>query len=138
MTHDEIVARLEEAGRTILTLPPGGRAPRLRTGNWKLVEGYEEYAASPGRLRLPAPSAQEITRMDEAFGWLQLIPDNRYVMRRIVAARLLVSPWTQRHLFPWRRLGTLLGADHKAIQRWHRDGINLIALQIHHRAQQAA
>jgi hypothetical protein len=45
---------------------------------------------------------------------------------RFVDARSLVSPITDRHLFTWRRLGTLLGADHKAIQRWHAQGIDLI------------
>jgi hypothetical protein len=29
-------------------------------------------------------------------------------------------------LFPWRRLGKALGADHKAIQRWHAQGIAMI------------
>jgi hypothetical protein len=64
--------------------------------------------------------------MDQAFGWLALIPADRYVLRRIVSARSLVSPLTLRHLFSWRRLGLLLGADHKAVQRWHGQGVGLI------------
>ena len=79
----------------------------------------EAYGTAPGRLRPPVPSAARISRMDVALGWLALVPDDKYVMRRIVASRMLVSPHTGRHLFPWRRLATLLGADHKAIQRWH-------------------
>ncbi len=50
----------------------------------------------------------------------------RYVLRRIVGARSLVHPITERHLYPWRRLGCALGADHKAVQRWHKQGIELI------------
>jgi hypothetical protein len=65
--------------------------------------------------------------MDEAMGRIALIPADRYVLRRIVGARSLVSPATGRHLFAWRRLGLLLGADHKAVQRWHAQGIALIA-----------
>jgi hypothetical protein len=72
------------------------------------------------------PSAEKITRMDEAMGWLTLIPQERYVLRRIVGARSLVHPITDRHLFPWRRLGAALGADHKAVQRWHAQGIEMI------------
>jgi hypothetical protein len=64
--------------------------------------------------------------MDEALDWIPRIPIDRYVLRRIVGARALISPITERHLFPWRRLGALLGADHKAIQRWHIQGINII------------
>jgi hypothetical protein len=64
--------------------------------------------------------------MDEALGWIPLIPRETYVLRRVVGCRALVSPATERHLFPWRRIGVLLGADHKAVQRWHAQGIDII------------
>ena len=64
--------------------------------------------------------------MDEAMGWIGVIPLDRYVLRRIVGARSLVHPVTDRHLFPWRRLGVALGADHKAVQRWHGQAIDMI------------
>jgi hypothetical protein len=48
------------------------------------------------------------------------------VLPRIVGVRSLVSLVTDRHLFSWRPLGALLGADHKAIQRWHAQGIDMI------------
>ena len=38
-----------------------------------------------------------------------------------------MDPLTERHVHSWRRLGTLLGADHRAVQRWHGDAIGLIA-----------
>ena len=86
----------------------------------------ESYGWTTNRIRPPIPSAARITRMDEAMSWIPLIPIDRYVLRRIVGARSLVHPITERHLFPWRRLATALGADHKAIQRWHAQGIDLI------------
>ncbi len=52
------------------------------------------------------------------------------MLRRIVGARSLVHPITERHLFPWRRLGTAIGADHKAVQRWHAQGIDLIVVAL--------
>ena len=55
-------------------------------------------------------------------------------MRRIVGARSLVHPVTDRHLFPWRRLGGALGADHKAVQRWHAEGIGLIVAALNRAA----
>ena len=38
--------------------------------------------------------------MDEAMAWISLIPLDRYVLRRIVGARSLVHPITERHLYP--------------------------------------
>ena len=85
----------------------------------------ESYGWSEQRMRPPIPSAARISEMDEILGWISLIPLERYVLRRIVGARSLVHPLTEKHLFPWRRLGTVLGADHKAIQRWHKEGIGI-------------
>jgi hypothetical protein len=68
--------------------------------------------------------------MDEALAWIPMIPQDRYVLRRVVGARSLVHPITDRHLFPWRRLGAVLGADHKAVQRWHAQGIALIVASL--------
>ena len=126
---DEVIARLEEAGETLLCLPAGGYTTALRTSTWTVLQEAAEAYGREGagvRLRPPVPSAAKITRMDQVLGWLSLIPDDRYVLRRIVACRMLVSPTTGRHLYPWRRLGTLLGADHKAVQRWHGQGIALL------------
>ncbi len=131
--------RLEEAGETLLLLPQRGYTTRLRTSTWNVLdEATEAYATQNvregmGRLHLPVPSAAKITRMDEALAWLPLIPDDKYVLRRLVASRMLVSPLTGRHLFPWRRLATLLGADHKAIQRWHGQGIDLLLSAVNRR-----
>ena len=124
-----IVERLEEAGRTLLALPRTGYTTALRQSRLEIVRlAGELYPAEPGQHLRPAmPEAGAITRMDEAFGWLALIPADRYVLRRILGARALVDPLTERHLHSWRRLGTLLGADHRAIQRWHGDAIALIA-----------
>ena len=123
-----VVMRMEEAGHTLLCLPETGHSTRMRSSALELVRtACEIEQAAPGkRLRLPVPSAGRIGAMDEAWRWLGLIPPDRYVLRRIVGARALVSPVTERHLFSWRRLGGLLGADHRAVQRWHAEGIGLI------------
>jgi len=54
------------------------------------------------------------------------IPQDRYLLRRIVGCRALVHPLTRPHLYAWRHLAELLRADHKAIQRWHAEGIRII------------
>ncbi len=122
-----VIWRLEEAGSTLLALPPSGWSTGMRSSALDIVRSAaESYGWGEGRLRPPVPSAAKITRMDVALGWIAHIPLERYVLRRIVGARSLVHPVTERHLFPWRRLGGVLGADHKAIQRWHKDGIAII------------
>ncbi|MBV9537432.1 MAG: hypothetical protein JOY70_00715 [Acidisphaera sp.] len=123
-----MIARLEEAGRAMLCLPPSGYSTRLRIGALQPIrDAAESYGwdAAP-RLRPPVPDAATITRMDEALAWLALIPGDRYVLRRIVGCRALVHPLTDRHLYPWRRIAALIGADHKAVQRWHAQGIDLL------------
>ena len=122
-----VIARLEEAGRTLLALPSGGYSTRLRTFNLEVVRSaMEGYGWDTGRLRPGVPPAGLISRMDVALQWITLIPQDRYVLRRIVGARSLVNPLTDRHMFPWRRLAGVIGADHKAVQRWHAQGIDLI------------
>lgn len=136
---DSVIACLEEAGATLLSLPPSGFSPRMRTAALPVLhEAAEAYGWSAAELRPPMPSAARISRMDHAMGFLGLIPEDRYVLRRIVGCRALVHPLSGRHLFSWRRLGELLGADHKAVQRWHAEGIRLIVLALRRRAGEAA
>lgn len=122
-----LVACLEEAGATLLALPASGFSPRMRIAALPVLrEAAEAYGWSLATLQAPMPSAARISRMDKVMGYLALIPQDRYLLRRIVGCRALVHPVSGRHLFSWRRLGQLMGADHKAIQRWHADGIGII------------
>ena len=128
---DQLTVRLEEAGATLLALPGTGWSTRLRGSNLEIVRSaLESYGWTEKQIRPSVPSAARITRMDEALGWISLIPLDHYVLRRIVGARSLVHPITERHLYPWRRLATALGADHKAVKRWHGQGIDLIVARL--------
>ena len=125
-----VTARLEEAGRTLLALPHSGPSTKLRVSVLEVLRDAVEGEDQNARLRPAMPRGAQVSRMDEALGWLSRIPADRYVLRRIVGARALVHPTTDRHLYPWRKLGTALGADHKAIQRWHAQGIALIVASL--------
>ena len=136
---DLVIYRLEEAGATLLALPGTGWSTRLRASSLEIVRAaIESYGWTAKRIRPPVPSAARISRMDEAMGWIPLIPTDRYVLRRIVGARSLVHPITERHLYPWRRLAAAIGADHKAIQRWHAQGIELIVDRLNMQQHAAA
>jgi len=122
-----VVARLEAAGATLLAMPSRGYSTQLRMMRFDVVQtAAEAYGWAPAMARAPMPGAADITAMDEAFGWLALIPDGRYVLRRILGARALVHPLTGRHLFAWRRLASVLGAEHRTVQRWHGQGVEII------------
>ncbi|MDD2876064.1 MAG: DUF6362 family protein [Acidiphilium sp.] len=126
-----LTERLEDAGSTLLALPNTGYSPHLRIMRYEVVHSALDaygwaYGWQPSSIRPPHPSGAAIDRMDEALGWLSIIPEDRFVLRRILGARALTHPLTGRHLYPWRRLGSVLGADHKSVQRWHKDGLGLI------------
>jgi hypothetical protein len=125
--YEGLVACLEEAGATLLSLPRTGFSPALKTAALPILrEAAEGYGWSAAEVRPAMPSASRISRMDMALGYLALIPQDRYLLRRIIGCRALVHPISGRHLFSWRRLAEVLGADHKAIQRWHAEGIRII------------
>src|SRR3954452_3716575 len=80
-----VIYRLEEAGATLLALPHSGWSTKLRSSSLEIVRAaVESYGWSTNRMRPAVPSAERITRMDEALGWILLIPPDRHVLRRIV------------------------------------------------------
>ncbi len=120
-------ACLEEAGLTLMALPHAGPTTRLRQGGLEWVRDAVEYPPERTVIRPAVPSAAAIDRMDRVLAWIPRIPADKFVLRRVVGARCLLSPLTGRHLFTWRRLAAAVGADHKAVQRWHAQGLALIA-----------
>jgi hypothetical protein len=136
---EAVICCLEEAGATLLALPGSGWSTKLRSSSLEIVRAaVESYGWTTKQIRPPIPSAARITRMDETLGWILLIPLDRYVLRRIVGARSLVHPITERHLYPWRRLAVAIGADHKAVQRWHAQGIDLLVSALNRRKGEQA
>jgi len=127
---ESVVARLEAAGATLLAMRLRAAGPAgVRSSMPEPVrEACESYGWVPEPIRAAIPDAEAITAMDEAFGWLALIPPHRRVLRRIVAARSLVHPLSGRHCMTWRRVGDVVGASHTAVRVWHAQGIACIVL----------
>ncbi len=127
ITARYVVSTLEEAGCTLLALPQSGPSTRLRQSGLEWVRDVASaYPPNRSQIRPAVPSAAAIDRMDRVLAWIPRIPVDKFVLRRVVGARCLINPTTGRYLFSWRRLGSAIGADHKAVQRWHTQGINLI------------
>ncbi len=133
-TAESVRAALEEAGCTLLALPQSGPSTCLRQGGLEWVrDAASAYPPDRTQIRPAVPSAASIDRMDRVLAWIPRIPADKFVLRRVVGARCLINPATGRHLFSWRRLGTAIGADHKAVQRWHAQGIDLIVATLNAR-----
>lgn len=131
-TINFVMVRLEQAGRTILALPSSGYTLGIKSGAMEFVRtASEAYGWGAEPIRPAAPTARAITDMDEAYAWLSLIPDSRMATRRIVGARSLVHPLTDRHIYPWRKLATALRLHHTQVQRQHADGIADIVAELH-------
>jgi len=127
LSAPEIVRRLEDAGAALLAMPSTGYSTRMRQMRFDIVHtALEAYGWETPSLRAPAPDASAISAMDEAFGWLALIPESQFLLRRILGARALVHPLTGRHLFTWRRLASSVGSDHKSVQRWHGQAVDIV------------
>lgn len=121
--------RLIEAGAALAGLPPNSPRIGIKVCDYGFVSELTEaqrVIGEPGgrKVRFPAPNAVSITRMDETFAWLAAIPN--VTTRRIVAARCLTTPVTGNPIYPWARLARMLGADVRAVQRWHEVGIKMI------------
>ena len=125
LSEAAIIERLEAAGKTALSLPRGRHGPSKRvTMSIDIVlKASESYGWNLAPLRF-SPSAAQITQMEEAWGWLGLIEST--IDRRIVTLRAMVHPVSERHIYTWRRLGVLVGADYKSVQHWHLRGIKII------------
>ena len=117
MDAGAVILRLEECGRTLLALPAGGYSTKMRSFNLDVVRSaVEAYGWEGGKLRPAVPSAGHISRMDAALCWVQLIPQDRYVLRRrrtltaycllLTADRLLLTASSRPsnyHRFPSRQ-----------------------------------
>jgi hypothetical protein len=127
-----VVARLEQAGATLLAMRLRSPLPVAYGSGWPLVvhEAIEAYGWTDEMPRAAVPSARAISAMDRCWSWLRLIPYDKRVLRRIVAARSLVHPVSGRTLMSWRRLGRKLGAHHASVEAWHARGIGIIVREL--------
>jgi hypothetical protein len=89
-------------------------------------EVTEAYGYSEEMARPPVPSPAAVSEMDRVLGWVSLIPQEKFVIRRVVQCRALVNPRTGRHVYSWRKLAAFLRCDLRAAQRWHVEGIATI------------
>lgn len=145
-TSDEVGRRLEEAGRTLMSLPlPRGSFPKDSRSSWPdAVRGYEDaFVALVGASRevkqdfsdgynqvRTAPSARSVGQMDEVLDWLWRFGDAR--KRRLCLARALIHPLSGRHVVSYRKLGRIFGLHHETARAWHDRALAEIAMFLTH------
>ena len=141
MDTAEIQQRLEQAVRTLMMLPvPRGGFPGGERSHWpEIVRNYAEFFAAQvqadadhreemlaGRNAVRIrPLQSQIDQMDEALQWVFDHVENP-IHRKIVFARAMLHPLSGRHIVSYRRLGRLLGMDHKAVKVWHDKALEAI------------
>lgn len=89
---------------------------------------WPELSSGGSERRCAAPSAGEITRMDQTYGWCGLIPE--VDQRRLVLMRSLVWPDSPanapRNRYSWRELRRITGLHGDTLKlRWGQ-GIDMI------------
>ncbi len=143
--HAVVIARLEDAGRTLamLPMPVHGRPADLRAAwpdttqqllDWigpaeegTLAERMAALAEAHHRQRLHADQAA-IARLDEVLVWLLGIDEVHW--RRAVAARMLVHPVSERPMHSYGDIARRLGVDKRTVGRWYDSGVAAIVEKI--------
>ena len=143
-TPEEVRQRLEDAGRTLMSLPlPSGSFPKDDRSRWPdVVRGYEDafvaligasdevkqdFSRGYNQVRA-SPSARSVGRMDEVLEWLWRYTDQR--KRRLCLARALIHPVSGRHVVSYRKLGRMFGLHHDTIRAWHDRALAEIAVAL--------
>jgi hypothetical protein len=134
ITPEFVVDRLERAGATLLSMRTRSPYPppyqcALPDPVRDIYDKWDWIRAPSDTIdtRPPIPNAAAIQSMEATYLWLQMIPDDRFVLRRIVGARSLVHPTrTDRPILSYRKLGGMLRCSYQAVINWHGQGIDLI------------
>ncbi len=123
-----ILDRLATAHGTLALLPVRDW-PRGYVLNCGGVGEAEERpgADRPARERLLAPSRAAIAKMEEALGWLSLLPAPPSPVRKAVQFRILTSPRTGRPQLTWPEIGQRLGCSHTHARTLTMEGVEIIA-----------
>ena len=124
--------RLFEAGFTLACLPAHGIRPSSRCAAWgETLMDLDDLLSltAESEIRPPMPSAAAISRMDEAFDWVQSIQDAGH--RRVVLLWMMIHPLTRRHRYSWRQIGDTMGKNHHTIKSWFHRGLASITKKIY-------
>jgi hypothetical protein len=121
--------KLEWAGSTLLAMQLRSPFPVQFRAYWpdfapdvNIAYGYLGL-----RTRPAIPGSQEISEMDRILAWINFIPPDKHVLRRIVGMRALVWPSNLRYKHGWNEIAKAVGASRRSVIYWHQQGLEIIA-----------
>lgn len=120
---EEVKLWLEWAGAKLLSLQISSPKPKPPGSAWPEYarDARSAYGYSGERLRPATPRAKEIELMDEILIFPSLIRDDN--SRKIVNARALVTPLSNRYLYSWPKLAFMLHTSRHHVIRLHYLGL---------------
>lgn len=130
---DEILAHLEQASRTLSRLRGYQASAGAQTMAWRgaVPDPALAYGYNPSLIpRTRAPSSTEIDHMDTVLDWLNLIPDDRLTLRRVLGMRLIWNAVRERPIHSWRSIGLQLRCSPQAASLWFIKALEVIAKRI--------
>ena len=89
---EAVESRIEEAASVIRRLPPVRVPGYFNTWPTMVTEFADRVGREPERMRLPPPSTDAITRMEQALEWLRWLNGED---AKLVWARSEGTPWKQ-------------------------------------------
>lgn len=125
LTPSDVDTWLNWAGKRLVAMPVARVKPAQPHVVWPAMvqelNNFEKLHHDSGSIRIDGPSKDEIPIVDAIL----TLPNrcNDVKIRRVLHARLLIHPVTDRHLFSWSKIAKLLAADRRLVKRWHETGL---------------
>lgn len=116
--------RLFEAGYTLACLPAHGIRPAGWGKGWgETLMDMDDLLTltAESEVRPPMPTAAAISRMDEAFTWVQGISNDAW--RRAILLWMMIHPLSHQHRYSWGKIGKVLGVSDKTAKTFFIRGI---------------
>ncbi len=129
---DLVREELEWAGATFIAMRLPKVGPKEPQALWPSYAPDVDvaYGYNTTRTHAALPSAAEISLMDKILAWVELVPKDKLVVKRVVGMRAMVRPENGRHLYSWRAIGKIVGASGTAAMNWHRVGLGIIVAAV--------
>lgn len=119
----ELQCWLNWAGAKLLALQLSSPLPKGPHSSWpEYAQDYKQaYGYTGEKLKAPIPRAKEIELMDQILLLPALISE--VDLRRIVNARSLTTPVSNRHLYSWTKLSFMLRTNPRLVARSYARGL---------------
>lgn len=130
LSVEELQTWLEWSGAKLLAMNLASPFPKGPRVSWPdfAQDHRTAYGYTNERLRAGRVTSHEIALMDEILPLVSLISDVN--VRRIVNARILVTPVSNRYVYTWSRIAFMLHSDRRKVARLYSSGLSEITRRL--------